>query len=458
MSTTKTPIFVRDKSFYRIVLSLALPMTLQNVMQLLLNMMDTVMLGQLGEHSEAVISAANLANQPYFVYSLFLFGMVSGASVLIAQYWGKGDTDTINSIAGIAMIAALAVGGIFTTVCYLFTPQVMSLFTQSEEVISLGVDYLRIVLASYIIASLTTLLNGVMRSTEQVSIALATNSTAIVLNILLNYILIFGKLGFPQLGIVGAAIATLISRIVELLMVLGYVIFFEKRVKLNIPKMLKINKTLVRDFIRYSLPVICNETLWGLGITLHSVIIGNLGDMPYAAYTVANIIERIGLLASIGFANATLIIVGKEIGAGRSENAYPYAKTMLALSAILGVVMSGVVLFIRYPVVNMFNVADETKVAAIHIISVMAVVIFAKSFNTTAIVGVIRGGGDTITAMLLDFVSMWTLAIPLGAVMAHVVGLPVWWVYAALMSDEMLKVTFCFLYVKSRRWIRNITR
>ena len=457
-NNTHTKLFVRDRGFYRVVLSLAIPMTLQNVMQLLLNMMDTVMLGRMEGNSEAVISAANQANQPYFVYSLFLFGMVSGMSVLIAQYWGKGDTDTINVITGIATIAVFVVGGIFTAVCYLFTPQVMGLFSQSEEVISLGVAYLRIVLASYLVASLTTLLCGVMRSTEQVKIALFSNGTAILLNIGMNYILIFGKRGFPALGIEGAAIATLISRIIELLMVLTYVIFVDKRVRLNPLRMFRRRPGLLRDFVRYSLPVICNETFWGLGITVHSVVIGNLGEVPYAAYSVANIVERIGLLAAIGFANATLIIIGKDIGAGRSENAYPYAKTMLALSVGLGLVMSVVVFLVKYPVVELFNVADQTKAAAMNIISVMSVVILVKSFNTTAIVGVIRGGGDTLTAMFCDFLPMWIFAIPLGFVAAHVLKLPVWWVYACLMSDEVLKLSFCMFRIKSKKWIRNVTR
>ena len=454
----KTPIFVRDRSFYRVILSLAIPMTLQNVLQLLLNMMDTVMLGQVGESSEAVISAANFANQPFFVYSLFLFGMVSGMSVLIAQYWGKGDADAINSIAGIAITAAIAVGGIFTLICYLFTPEVMGLFTDSPEVIELGVQYLRIVLASYVIASLTSLLCGIMRSTEQVGIALGSNTVGIFSNIILNYILIFGKLGFPALGIRGAAAATLIARIIEFLIVLTYVVFFDRRVRLSFARMFRIKRGLISDFVRYSLPVILNETMWGLGITLHSVIIGHISDAAYAAYSVANIVEKIGLLSAIGFANATQIIIGKEIGAGRSENAYPYAKTMLALSALLGVVMSGVVLLVRHPAVSLFNVADETKAAAINIISVMSVIIFIKSFNTTAIVGVMRGGGDTRTAMLFDFVPMWVISIPLGAAAAHILGLPVWWVYACLMSDEVIKSSFCLIYIRSKRWIKNVTR
>ena len=266
------------------------------------------------------------------------------------------------------------------------------------------------------------------------------------MNIVLNYILIFGKLGFPAMGIVGAAIATLISRIAELGIVLTYVIFMEKRVCLRIGRMMKIKKTLVQDFIRYCLPVICNETLWGLGITLHSVIIGNMGDMSYAAYSVANVIERIGLLAAIGFGNATLIIIGKEIGAGRVENAYPYAKTMLALSMVLGTVMSGVVLLIRLPAVNLFNVAADTKAAAVNIISVMIIVILAKSFNTTAIVGIIRGGGDTVTAMLVDFIPMWIFSIPLGAVMAHAMtgGLS----YPSCTTPPTKSKAFCWGYME----------
>ena len=454
----KHSFLVRDREFYRVVLSLAIPMTIQNVLQLLLNMMDTVMLGRLGESSEALISAANFANQPFFVYSLFLFGMVSGMSVLIAQYWGKGDTDAINSITGIAMTAAVAVGSLFTIVCYLFTPGVMGLFTDSDEVIGLGVKYLRIVLASYVIASITSILCGVMRSTEQVGIALGSNTVGIFTNIVLNYCLIFGKFGLPRMEIEGAALATLIAKIVEFLIVLVYVIFFDRRVRLSFARMFRIQRRMIGDFIKYSLPVIFNETMWGLGITLHSVIIGHIGDAAYAAYTVANIIEKIGLLSAIGFANATQIIIGKEIGAGRSENAYPYARTMLTLSAALGIIMSGVVLLVRVPAVGLFDIADSTKTAAVNIIAVMSVIIFIKSLNTTAIVGVMRGGGDTRTAMIFDFMPMWLISIPLGAIVAHIIKLPVWWVYACLMSDEVIKSGFCLLYIRTKRWIRNVTR
>jgi len=456
--TAKTPLFVRDKGFYRNVLRLAIPMTLQSAMGLLLNMMDTVMLGRLGENSEAVISAASLANQPFTIYTLLIFGMASGASVLISQYWGKQDTDTINSITGIVTIISLAAGGLLTTLCYLFAPEIMGLYTSSQTVIDLGVSYLYIVLASYPISSMTSLLCSVLRSTEQVKVALVSNSTGIITNILLNYILIFGKLGFPALGIVGAAIATLISRIVELLMVLFYVIFMEKQIRLSLRKMLRIRGVLVRDLFRYSLPTICSETLWGLGISCHAAIIGNMGEVAYAAYSVANIIERIGQLATMGFANAALVIIGKEIGAGREHNAYPYAKTLLALATLLGALMSGVVVLLARPAVSLFNVVDATKDTAVNIIFVIAVMVFIKSFNATAIVGVFRGGGDTVTAMLMDSVCMWTISVPMGLLAAYVLELPVWWVYAFLMSDEVVKIFIGFWRVASRKWIRNVTR
>lgn len=457
----RSPFFVRDKKFYRTVLAIALPVTLQNVMQLLLNMMDTVMLGQYGENTENLISAAELANKPYFVYTLFMFGIVSGVSVLISQYWGKEDTDTINSVVGIAFTAALSICAVYTTVCYLFTDKVMGLFTGNPEVIALGVDYLKYVLASYAVASVTILLCGVLRSTAQVVVTMTTNAIAILCNIILNYILIFGKLGFSPMGIEGAAIATLIARIFELCLILFYIIFREKKVKLSLKRMFSIDKPLVRDFIRYCLPVICNETLWGLGVTLHAAIIGHMDDSiysPTAAYSVANIIEKIGLLAAMGFASAAQIIIGKEIGAGRKHNAYPYARTMLFLAVLFGIFMSGIVLLIRGPVIGFFNIDESTKAAAINIISVMSFVIFAKSFNYTAIVGVIRGGGDTLSAMFIDFLPMWLLTIPLGALAAHAFGLPVWWVYAVLMCDEIIKVVVCLIRIKSKKWIRDVTR
>ncbi len=451
-------IFVREKSFYRTMMRLVIPITLQNVMGILLNMMDTVMLGRLGENSEEAITAAGLANQPFFVYTLFIFGIVSGASVLISQYWGKADTDTINSVSGIAFIAAMTIGTIFTSVCMIFTDQVMGLFTNSENVIRLGASYLRIVLISYIPAAITTLFCGIIKATEQVKIALFANSLAILMNIVLNYILIFGKLGFEPMGIVGAAIATLISRIIETSIVVFYIIFIEKRVKFSFKRMFRIKKELVFDFLHYCSPVIANETLWGIGITIHSAILGRLGEQSYAAYSIVNVIEKIVLLSTMGFANACAIIIGKEIGAGNKHKVYDYSKTLLATCVLACIVMEGFILLIREPIIGFFEVSDYTHNLAIKMMFIMAVVGIAKSFNAPNVVGVLRGGGDTLTAMLMDVLSMWIWAIPLGFLAAFVFKFPFEFVYLCLLSDELIKVGIGFIRFKSKKWIKNITR
>ncbi len=450
--------FVKDREFYKTVRRLVIPITLQNVMSLLLNMMDTVMLGQLSERSEEAISAANLANQPFFVFTLFLFGMISGATVLISQYWGKQDRRSINTVCGIAMIGALSIGSIFTLICAIFTKPVMSLFTDTPSVIEIGASYLRIVVISYIPAAITSLLCGIMKSVEHAKIVLLTNSMAILINILLNYIFIFGKFGAPAMGVQGAALATLIARMIELTLVVIYVFGVEKQLKLRIPDMLKITKPMVHDFIKYSSPVIFNETVWGLGITFHAAIIGHLGEEAYAAYTITNVIERVGQLAAMGFANAAAIIIGKEIGAGHSDKVYGYAKTLMILSTSLGVAASVVVWFIHMPISHFFNVADTTRAMTHGIILFYIFFNVCKYFNCLNIVGILRGGGDTVAAMLCDFLPMWFVCIPLGFVVAFYFKLPVQFVYAVLVCDEALKIPFGFARFKSKKWIKNITR
>ncbi|MBO5273792.1 MAG: MATE family efflux transporter [Clostridia bacterium] len=450
--------FVKDKEFYKTVARLVIPITLQNVMSLLLNMMDTVMLGQMSDRSEEAISAANLANQPFFVFTLFLFGMISGATVLISQYWGKNDRKSINAVCGIAMTAALTIGVIFTAVCIIFTLPVMGLFTDSPSVIRIGASYLRIVAISYIPAAITSLLCGIMKAVEHVKIILFTNSMAIVINIILNYILIFGKFGAPAFGVQGAAIATLISRLIELTMVLIFVFGIEKQLRLRIGDMMKITKPLVQDFIRYSSPVIFNETVWGLGITFHAAIIGHLGEEAYAAYTITNVIERVGQLAAMGFANAAAIIIGKELGAGHNSKVYGYAKTLMIMSTGLGLITSAVVWIIHMPVSQFFNVADSTRAMTHSIIFFYIFFNVCKYFNCLNIVGILRGGGDTVAAMLCDFLPMWFYCIPLGFIAAFYFKLPVQYVYAVLVCDEALKIPFGFARFKSKKWIKNITR
>ncbi len=450
--------FARDKSFYKTVFSIAIPIALQNVVSVALNMADTVMLGMLETNTEQAISAAGYANQMYFLYSLFIFGICSGSAVLISQYWGKRDFESINRVTGIAFIFAMSLGLLFSVACISFSNSIISVFTASSDVAALGGSYLRIVAFSYIPATLSLIFGGSLRATEQVKIVLATNVIAVFLNIFLNYVLIFGKFGAPALGIDGAAYATLIARVIECIIILSFVIFFEKRVNYRISLMLRPGKALLGDFFKYCLPVIFNETMWGLGITIHSVVIGNLGEDVYSAYAIANVLEKIGILFAFGFSNASAIIVGREIGAGRSKNVMSYARTMLVFSAASVFIMFSCIVLLRGPLIGFYNIGAETANTVSNLLICMLIITTIKGYNTCAIVGVIRAGGDTVTAMLTDILPMYLLALPLGFIVAFVIKAPVYFVYIALMSDEISKVGFTIKHIASGKWIKKLTR
>jgi len=450
--------FARDKSFYKTVFAIAIPVALQNVLSVALNMADTVMIGMLETNTEQAISAAGYANQMYFLYSLFIFGICSGSAVLISQYWGKGDFESINRVTGIAFIFAVSLGLVFSISCIVFSTPIISVFTASPDVAALGGSYLRIVAFSYIPATISLVFGGSLRATEQVKMVLVTNVTAVFLNIFLNYTLIFGKFDAPELGINGAAYATLTARVVECVSILIYVVFFERRVKYRISIMLRPGKYLLRDFFRYCLPVIFNETMWGLGITIHSVVIGNLGEQVYSAYAIANVLERVGILFAMGFSNASAIIIGREIGAGRSKNIMSYARTMLFFSAVSVFIVFSCIVLLREPLIGFYNIEAETANTVSTLLIYMLIITTIKGYNTCAIVGVIRAGGDTVTAMLTDIIPMYFLALPLGFIVAFVIKAPVYFVYIALMSDEISKVAFTIKHIASGKWIKKLTR
>ncbi len=451
-------LFVKEKRFYKNVYALAIPIVLQNVISLLLNFADTIMLGRLEEGAaETAISAAGFGTQPFFVFTLFIFGIMSGSSVLISQYWGKRDKDTINKIAGIAVTVGLAVSIVVTVICLTFPHQIMSLFTDSSQTRELSVRYLTVIAYSFIPFSVTTILFGVMRSSEKAKIPVIINAVAIFTNIVFNWLLIFGVGIFPRLEVRGAAIATLIARVFECVMALLYVFVFEKDLRLRVTKMFAFSKPLVSKFFKYSLPVIFNETLWGLGTTVHAAILGKLGDDVYSAYSISNIVERIGLVVVMGLANTTAIICGKAIGEGRTEAAYGYSKTLMSISVISGAVFGAVLFVLRQLIIGFFNIQPGTSDIANSLIIMVICMLLFKAFNTPMIVGVLRSGGDTVTAMLLDLLTMWCFAIPLGFIMAFAVKIPAPFVYLCLVSDEVAKMPFALKRYVSKKWIKNVT-
>lgn len=443
------------KSFYKSVFSLVLPMALQNLINVAVTSTDVIMLGSVGE---TVLSASSLAGQVQFIMTLFFFGLTSGAAVLTAQYWGKGDTKTIEKIIGIAMRFSLIVSVIFTTVVLLFPAQVMSIFTPEQPVIEEGVKYLRIVSLSYILTSVTIIYLNIMRSVERVVVSTIVFLCSFVCNIVVNSLLIFGLFGLPKLGIAGAAIGTVVARLLELVITLIYSHSKSNPVPLHFRNLFVRNKLLFRDFLKFSIPVTLNELMWGLGVSMNSVIIGHLGSSVVAANSVAQVTRQLATVVAFGLANATAIMIGKAIGGNLYEKAELYAKRFVKLTLIAGAAGAVVVLLVG-PIASIFlNLSEEAKGYLTIMMFVMSYFVFGQAYNTTMVVGVFRAGGDTKFGLIMDVSTMWGGSILLGALCAFVFHWSVPWVYVVLMSDEIIKLPLTTWRYRSKKWLRNVTR
>ena len=441
--------------FYRQVLMLVIPMAIQNLINVGVTAADVLMLGRVGEK---VLSGASLAGQVQFIMTLILYGVTSGATVLTAQYWGKKDTRTIEKILGIGLTIGAVSAVVFTLAAELIPQYLMRIYTSDPEVIAEGVKYLRIVGLSYLFMAVTQIYLYIMRSIERVVVATVVYSVSLVNNIIINAILIFGLLGFPKMGIMGAAIGTLSSRIIELCIVVWYARVKNKTVRFHFRDMWHIDKVLLKDFFVYATPVILNELMWGLGSSANTAVIGHLGSAAVAANSVAQVARQLATVVVFGVSNATAIYLGKTIGEKKYELAKVYGKKFLLLSVITGA-LGGCVILLAIPVATHFMVLSvQAQGYLAFMFFVMSYFTLSQAVNTTLVVGVFRSGGDTKFGLALDVSTMWGCSILLGAAAAFVfhAGVPV--VYMILMSDEVIKLPITIKRFFSYKWIKDVTR
>ncbi len=443
------------KEFYRKVFVLVLPMTLQNLINVGVTSSDVIMLGRVGEK---VLSGASLGGQIYFIMTLIFFGLTSGASVLTAQYWGKRDRDTIEKILGMTLRLSVLVSLTFTIVTLCIPQYLMKIFTSDPEVVVQGAKYLRIVCFSYLPASLTMVYLNVMRSIERVAISTLVYFISFLANIVLNAIFIFGLFGVPAMGVSGAALGTTIARLIELGIVIFYSTVYNKEVKVRLRYVISTEKWLFLDFMHFSLPVVINEMLWGLGTSTNAAILGHLGSAVTAANSVAQVIRQLAMVICFGLANATAILIGKSIGEGKMEQAKEYGRHFKNLSIVLGLCGAVVVLIARPVVMSFMTVSEEAMGYMGVMLFVMAYYVICQAFNTTMIVGVFRAGGDTKYGLMVDTTTMWCGSIILGFIAAYVLKLNVTAVYMIVMCDELLKIPLCIYRYKSYQWLKDVTR
>lgn len=442
-------------NFYRSVFALVVPMAIQNVINVGVTATDVFMLGRVGEK---VLSGASLAGQIQFIMMLIFFGITAGATVLTAQYWGKKDTDTIEKILGMGLTMGLLVAAFFTALALTVPGAMMSIFTSDSEVIAEGVKYLRIVGISYLFVAVTQVYLNIMRSIERVVIATVVYFISLLVNICINAVLIFGLFGAPRLEVQGAAIGTLCARITEALIVFAYAHFKNKIVKLRIRHMLYIDRILLVDYIRYAMPVVLNEFMWGLGTSCNTAIIGHLGSEAVAANSVAQVARQLAQVVVFGISNATAIWLGKTLGEKKPEHAKAYAKQFVILSLGMGIA-GGLLILAAGPVVGgVLTLSDMSRKYLGFMFFVMSYFVVGQAFNTTMVCGVFRSGGDTRFGLIMDVTTMWGCSILLGAAAAFYFHASVPVVYAILTSDEIIKVPICIWRYKKYKWLNDVTR
>ena len=442
----------KNKEFFKAMLSIALPITLQNLVASSVNMLDTLMITSLGEESLA-------ANQVFFFYAVTIFGVATGSSIFVAQFWGKRDTKNIAKITGISLAIVSILGLLFTLVALIMPELIMKIFSNDKEVIRLGVDYLRIVSLSYIITGISFSYAVASRSIGQAKMPMAVSIISFFTNALFNYLLIFGKFGFPRLGVKGAAYGTLIARAVEITLIL-YSIYSRKKnnpLAHSIRDMTDWTGDFIKKYFKTAYPVILNEAFWSLGTVLYSVAYAKIGTEAAAAVQILNTVLNIFMVMSRGLANACTVMVGNKIGADEEDEAVEYANNFMILSAVLGLVL-GILLFFTTDSILIFfrNLTPGLHDTSKKLLIVSAALFFIKSFNGTMIVGVLRGGGDTKFSMILEMGAVWLVGVPLAFLGALVFRFPVYYVSLMVNMEEVVKAFIGIFRVKSKKWVTNV--
>lgn len=447
--------FLKDKIFLKSMLSIAVPIALQNLITSSLNMVDTLMISSLGQAS---IAAVGLANQLFFFYILITFGINSGSSIFIAQYWGKEDIPSIRKVLGLALSISTIVGIFFTIVAFFFPKFIMSIFIKEPEVIKLGSDYLKIVSLSYIVTAISFAYSVALRTTGRPNVPMKISAIAFVTNTVVNYILIFGKFGFPAMGVKGAAWGTVIARGTEICFML-YTVYSTKGVlAASLKELLTWSKEFVSKYLKTTYPVILAEGFWSLGQVMYSIAYARIGEESTAAVQITNTIQNIFFVVVRGLANACTVMVGNKIGGGDETEAYEYAKKFMIISTLIGLTLGIILATTTKFTLMLFKGLDPSLYEVSRkLLVVMGLTFVIRVFNTTAIVGVLRGGGDTKFAMVLDIWTVWIVGVPLAFIGALVLRLPVHYVFVIVTLEEVFKVVVTIPRIISKKWIRNIT-
>lgn len=448
---------IREKTFYRAFFALTLSLALQNLLTFGVNLMDTVMLGR---YSQEAMSGVSLCNQIQFLLQMLVGGAGEGAVVLGSQYWGRNKLEPIPSIIGVALRFGAVLSALLFGAVLLFPGRLLGLLSNDPGVIAQGRAYFQIICFSYVIFTVTNILVASLRSVGVVKIGYAISFSTLCINVTLNYLLIYGNFGCPELGVRGAAIATLVSRCVELLIVVYYLKHREKKLNLTLRKLLFIDASYWRDYNQVCAPVLVNQALWGVAQMVQTGILGHLGGDVTAANAIAVQVYQVLSVVAYGAASASGIVVGRSIGEGRRDALRPLVTTLQVLFTAIGLVSGGLIFLARAPILAVFGAAltERARGLAVQFMAVIAVTTVGTSYQMACDTGIIRGGGDTAFSARMNLVSMWGIVVPFSAMAAF------WWksppvvVFFLLKWDQIYKIIPVALRLHSWKWVRSVTR
>ncbi len=443
----------RDKSFFRSMLVIAAPVAIQKLFQSGLNMVDTLMIGRLGETE---IGAVALSNQIYFLMILLLFGINSGSSVFASQYWGKKDIKGIRETLALGLFLSCGSAILFSIGAIFFPETILSFCSKDPEVIRIGGSYLKIVGFSYLCTSITLAFSSSLRSTEIVKITTIVSAVSLGINTILNYFLIFGIGFFPALGVRGAAIATVAARIIETLILLFFIYKHKYPSAIQFNELIRIKASYIKRFLKTSGPVILNEVIWSSGIFTINVIFAQISTEALAAYSITDTIMKLFVIFFFGTSGACAVMVGNRIGAGKNEQARYYANSYALIAPVLGLIIGIIIYPLAGVIPELFNISEEAKTGVTSILRVISFVLPMRIFNWHMIVGILRSGGDTLFSLLLEAGGIWLIAVPATAVTGLVFHLPLSVIYFALSIEELVKFSICLYRLKSGKWLKNV--
>lgn len=445
--------FINDKSFLKTMFALAIPITIQSFITSSLNLVDNVMVGKLGE---SAIASVGLANQYIFIFTLCIIGINAGASIFMSQFWGKKDIKSIKTFLGIDMTLGLVASLLFALGAFVFPEEIMSILSKDTEVIQLGSSYLRIVAISCVCTNFTQAYSSAVRSTEQPKLPMYASLIGVLTNAFLNWVFIFGNLGAPEMGIQGAAVATTIARLVEMLFILIAVYAQKNIVASKISELMNFNIGLIKTYFKTSWSVILNELIWSVGLATYSIAYARIGTNAVATMQIATTLNNMFMVLLIGVASAAAIMIGNKIGANEEDVAREYSKKISVLSVIIGFSL-GIILWILAPLVlKPFNVTAETYSDTIKVLRVIAIFFSLRAFNMVMIVGVFRGGGDTKYAMALQGCTIWLYSVPMSFIGAVILEWPIYSVFFLICTEEFIKAIFQVYRFKSGKWLKNV--